>query len=113
MATITITFVGYVNLFPAFVFVFVVAREAVWKHSSLPLPPGPRRIPLIGNLFNMPIAKEWETFAKWGERYGKLVALDFFVYVVLSIFVLIVGDIISVTGVYHSSCMVASIPSGL
>ncbi len=34
------------------------------------LPPGPKGLPFIGNLLDMPTEKEWLTFAKWGERYG-------------------------------------------
>ncbi len=34
------------------------------------LPPGPKGLPLIGNVFDMPKSKEWLTFAKWGEQWG-------------------------------------------
>ena len=34
------------------------------------LPPGPKKYPLIGNLLSMPSTLEWETFAKWGQKYS-------------------------------------------
>ncbi|KAK0194305.1 cytochrome P450 [Armillaria mellea] len=42
------------------------------------LPPGPKELPLIGNLLDMPAEKEWLTFAKWGERYGDIMSVAFF-----------------------------------
>ncbi|ESK88635.1 cytochrome p450 [Moniliophthora roreri MCA 2997] len=44
----------------------------------LPLPPGPKRRPLIGNLLDMPSEKEWLTFAKWGEQYGDICSVSVF-----------------------------------
>lgn len=37
------------------------------------MPPGPKGWPLIGNLLDLPTTHEWEVFAKWGEKWGKLV----------------------------------------
>ncbi|KDR82191.1 hypothetical protein GALMADRAFT_222059 [Galerina marginata CBS 339.88] len=34
------------------------------------LPPGPKKLPFIGNLLSMPSRVEWETFARWGQEYN-------------------------------------------
>jgi hypothetical protein len=36
----------------------------------LPYPPGPRRLPVVGNLFSMPSREEWVTYMKWSEECG-------------------------------------------
>lgn len=49
---------------------FLVSR-ALKKKNPLPLPPGPAPKPLIGNVLDMPTEYEWETYAKWSEKYGE------------------------------------------
>ncbi|KAF8210798.1 cytochrome P450 [Mycena galopus ATCC 62051] len=43
-----------------------------WKRSRsrLPLPPGPKKLPLVGNLFDIPTERQWETYAKWSEQFN-------------------------------------------
>ncbi|PBK93538.1 cytochrome P450 [Armillaria gallica] len=44
----------------------------------LPLPPGPKRLPLIGNLWNVPrtVDHPWRTYAKWANTYSDVFYLD-------------------------------------
>lgn len=45
------------------------------KLSRLSLPPGPRPLPLLGNMLDMPRRREWETITKWSRTYGKVLSL--------------------------------------
>ncbi|CAO2648174.1 Nn.00g074410.m01.CDS01 [Neocucurbitaria sp. VM-36] len=47
------------------------------KRHRANLPPGPPRLPIIGNLHQAPADAGWVTFQKWVEQYGPLVAVDF------------------------------------
>ena len=38
--------------------------------STLPLPPGPKPFPLIGNILDIPIGSPWRTYTQWAKRYG-------------------------------------------
>ncbi|THU89093.1 cytochrome P450 [Dendrothele bispora CBS 962.96] len=39
-------------------------------------PPGPRGIPVLGNLFQLDNVKPWHTFVKWQESYGPIIYLN-------------------------------------
>jgi hypothetical protein len=43
---------------------------------SLPLPPGPPPLPLIGNLLDMPKEKDWLTYRAWNDQYGDVVYIN-------------------------------------
>ncbi|TFK33693.1 cytochrome P450, partial [Crucibulum laeve] len=34
------------------------------------LPPGPKGLPLIGSLLDMPSSSEWVTYAEWGKKFN-------------------------------------------
>lgn len=53
---------------PVFVVILFVYRRCYG--SSPPLPPGPPKLPLLGNLFNLPSDFEWETFQALGKEYS-------------------------------------------
>ena len=40
--------------------------------KNLRLPPGPRALPIIGNLMDMPTEYEWIAAAEWSKVYGEL-----------------------------------------
>ncbi|KAJ6588878.1 hypothetical protein B0H19DRAFT_223072 [Mycena capillaripes] len=47
------------------------------RSSGNRLPPGPRPLPLVGNLFSMPSHSQWETYSKWSKKYSKYMARSF------------------------------------
>ncbi|PPQ87697.1 hypothetical protein CVT25_011464 [Psilocybe cyanescens] len=50
------------------VFALYRRRNNAGSLSHLPLPPGPKGLPLIGNLRNMPTSFEWQTYHKWSKE---------------------------------------------
>ncbi|KIM35565.1 hypothetical protein M413DRAFT_32422 [Hebeloma cylindrosporum] len=48
----------------------VVLYWRYWRNGQRHLPPGPKKLPFIGNLLSMPRRAEWETFADWGKEYN-------------------------------------------
>ncbi|KAJ7251340.1 cytochrome P450 [Mycena rebaudengoi] len=50
--------------FAAFALLYFKRRRS----PHFPLPPGPKKLPLFGNLFGLPSKFEWETYAKWSKE---------------------------------------------
>jgi hypothetical protein len=53
----------------------VILSLLVWwrKRSSIAhvsLPPGPKKLPVIGNLFDMPKERQWTAYQRWAKEYG-------------------------------------------
>ncbi|PBK75890.1 cytochrome P450 [Armillaria solidipes] len=46
------------------------------NRRRLPLPPGPKGFPLIGNLWDVPVKYPWITYARWTATYGDVLYLD-------------------------------------
>jgi cytochrome P450 len=49
-----------------------LTKQVVAKKNPAPFPPGPKGLPLVGNLADMPSVKPWKTFAEWGQKYGNI-----------------------------------------
>ncbi|KAI9467402.1 cytochrome P450 [Lactarius psammicola] len=61
------------DLLLAIMFGFGFSGLAFLVRSSkrrLPYPPGPKSLPIVGNLFSMPSREEWVTYRKWSEQLG-------------------------------------------
>ena len=69
------TYPYYKLAVPGLFFGVILFRQ--WKKgrdgnpNGLPLPPGPKGYPLIGNLFDMPAMKPWVVYDEWRKTYGK------------------------------------------
>jgi hypothetical protein len=50
---------------------FLVIRDHQ-RRRGLPYPPGPRPLPLIGNLFDIPMKFSWLTYTQLSKKYGTI-----------------------------------------
>jgi cytochrome P450 len=46
------------------------------RKSSLPLPPGPPGLPLIGNVLDLPQSQPHKTYIEWGQKYGPIMHVN-------------------------------------
>ena len=57
--------------FGSIIFVYRQLKKGRVNPKGLPLPPGPKGYPLLGNLFDMPIERAWLVYNDWYKTYGK------------------------------------------
>ena len=60
----------------AVAFVYLV-RLRSRNPKGLPVPPGPRGLPFIGAIYDVPQDVAWRTFQDWSKKYGKSLSLCF------------------------------------
>ena len=62
-------------LIPLVILVFIPSAGylVAWRARTrgLPYPPGPKGLPILGNLFNMPTVKQWRGFKDLSMIYGE------------------------------------------
>ena len=86
-----------ITVYIFFVLVALSILKALFRSiRRISLPPGPKGLPLVGNILDMPVEREWLTFARWGEVWGSLEFQSTLINLCqLNTFIL--GDICSVT----------------
>lgn len=55
---------------------YLVSRRSPSSSSSLPLPPGPPALPILGNVHQAPKSHAWLQFTEWGKQYGPVIHLN-------------------------------------
>ncbi|KDQ59121.1 hypothetical protein JAAARDRAFT_127559 [Jaapia argillacea MUCL 33604] len=55
------------------------------SRRRLPLPPGPKPLPLLGNVLDMPSDYPWLTYDKWRQQYGDIISLQAFGHTIVII----------------------------
>lgn len=60
----------YVLAIAAAVFAFYFLRIQATNPKNLPLPPGPKGLPFLGAIYDVPQDIAWKTFQDWGKKYG-------------------------------------------
>ncbi|KAG1747258.1 cytochrome P450 [Suillus paluster] len=52
----------------------------VWRQrrqrKGLPLPPGPKGLPILGNLLDINVSKPWLSYTDWAKKHGDIVYLS-------------------------------------
>ncbi|XP_015685097.1 cytochrome P450 2K6, partial [Protobothrops mucrosquamatus] len=51
---------------------FLFKEGSSWNNSASNLPPGPRTIPILGNLHMMDLKKPYKTMMEWSKEYGPI-----------------------------------------
>ncbi|KAI0048472.1 cytochrome P450 [Auriscalpium vulgare] len=46
------------------------------KRRPFPLPPGPRGLPIIGNLLDIPKSRSWIVYRDWARKYGDIMCIS-------------------------------------
>ncbi|KAF8906162.1 hypothetical protein CPB85DRAFT_896606 [Mucidula mucida] len=62
LSVVELSLIGAISL--------VVLKTLFFSRPARRLPPGPKGLPLLGNLFNFPAVEEWVVFKDLGEQYN-------------------------------------------
>jgi len=54
----------------------VLVRWYLFGSRKLPLPPGPKGYPVIGNALDLPKDNDWLTYSEWQKTYGDMIFIS-------------------------------------
>lgn len=60
-----------ISIILVFLSLILVRQWYTRQARTLPLPPGPSPLPLIGNTLQVPTENQWHTFTKWASIWGE------------------------------------------
>ncbi|KAF8810262.1 cytochrome P450 [Phlegmacium glaucopus] len=66
----------YLDILFAIFTVVLLKKVFTGTKRSIPLPPGPSKLPLLDNLLDLPTDKAWVTFSDWGKKWGDIVSIS-------------------------------------
>lgn len=73
----------YAAVICALISFLLLLRWNKWRQRFIvPLPPGPRQLPIVGNLFQIAMSGSslWQTASEWGKTYGSLCTRSFYLF---------------------------------
>ena len=56
--------------FLATLFLIAFIHVRIRRRSTLPLPPGPKKLPLLENLFDLPTSYQWLAYDRLCKQYS-------------------------------------------
>ncbi|EKM56472.1 uncharacterized protein PHACADRAFT_207702 [Phanerochaete carnosa HHB-10118-sp] len=60
----------------ALIGILLVRALIARSRQRAPYPPGPKGLPVVGNVTEMPTSHEWLKFAEWADKYGNIIHLN-------------------------------------
>ncbi|KAJ7755646.1 cytochrome P450 [Mycena maculata] len=67
-----VTFLLVLDIFAVVCVLLLLKRLLSSPQQVHSPPPGPKGLPLVGNVLDMPSDKEWATFSKWSDTWGDI-----------------------------------------
>ena len=71
MPALSLVLTIYILVLVSSIAAFLAIRD-YQRRQGLPYPPGPRPLPLVGNLFDIPKEFSWLTYSRFSKKYGNV-----------------------------------------